>query len=165
VVSKVRAAVREGTSFLEDDTDMEEIELEKAELKGQEAQCLLGPIGTGPDGLGESGIFSTHRRKSADTSMDSPPSSPLKTCNFGFGDTEIGRSKRELEMDEDAQMEEALRARSEFLRRCERGDEEFGDEVPVFSFWEGRALGFREAVGMAYLLGVRSVINLVKVVI
>ena len=48
VVSKVRAAVREGTSFLEDDTDMEEIELEKAELKGQEARCLLGPIAQAP---------------------------------------------------------------------------------------------------------------------
>jgi hypothetical protein len=132
------------TSFLEDDTEMEEVELEeiKAKGKGKEKEALcLGPMGTDCDGLGESGIFNTHRRKSIDSSMDSPPSSPLKTCNFGFEDKEMGcdvwametKGKRELEIDEDVQMQEALRARSDFLRRCERGDEgEFGDEVPVF---------------------------------
>jgi hypothetical protein len=132
----------DGSSFLEDDTEMEEVELEeiKAKGKGKEKEALcLGPIGTDCDSLGESGIFNTHQRKSIDSSMDSPPSSPLKTCNFGFEDKEMGcdvwamETKRDLEIDEDVQMQEALRARSDFLRRCERGDEgEFGDEVPVF---------------------------------
>jgi hypothetical protein len=129
----------DGTSFLEDDTEMEDVEIEEIKVEGKGKE--LGPIGTDCDGLGESGIFNTHRRKSIDSSMDSPPSSPLKTCNFGFEDKEMGcdvwametKGKRGLEIDEDVQMQEALRARSDFLRRCERGDEEeFGDEVPVF---------------------------------
>jgi hypothetical protein len=133
-----------GSMFLEDNTEMEDVELEDIKVKGKDMKekdglCVLGPIGTDCDGLGESGIFNTHRRKSVDSSMNSPPSSPLKTCNFGFEDKEMGcdvwavETKRELEIDDDVQMQEALRARSDFLRRCERGDEEeFGDEVPVF---------------------------------
>jgi hypothetical protein len=132
--------------FLEDDTDMEEIEPKETKANGKEKEkegLRLGPIGTDCDGLGESNIqlsyTSSRRRKSVDATIESPPNSPLKTCNFGFEDKEMGcdvwaeRGTRDLEIDEDEQMQEALRARSDFLGRCERGDEEeFGDEMPVF---------------------------------
>ena len=50
----------------------------------------LGPVGTDSDGLGEEKLeLPVCRRKSLESGMETPPSSPLKE-SFGFADVEAG---------------------------------------------------------------------------
>ncbi|KAE8442482.1 hypothetical protein EG329_003325 [Mollisiaceae sp. DMI_Dod_QoI] len=111
----------------------------------------LGPLGTDCDGLGEENTqldYTTKRRKGHDASIgsDSPPSSPLKVCSFGFADAATGcqvwnteescsyagkQEERDLTDDnDDVQMKEVLMAKSMLLRTFEKDatDEIFGDE-------------------------------------
>lgn len=111
----------------------------------------LGPLGTDSDGLGEQVIqadYTTKRRKSLDAAMnaDSPPSSPLKECSFGFEDPATGcqvwsgarlcscsgkeDDKYSADEDGDIQMKEVAMAKSLLLRFGKKDvtDETFGDE-------------------------------------
>ncbi|KUJ08942.1 uncharacterized protein LY89DRAFT_788376 [Mollisia scopiformis] len=112
----------------------------------------LGPLGTDCDGLGEQVVqaeYTTKRRKSMDAAMasDSPPSSPLKECSFGFenpatrcqvwssaGLCSCAKNGEEEEYskdeDGDVQIKEVSMAKSLLLRKAEKdvADETFGDE-------------------------------------
>lgn len=105
----------------------------------EEVVDAMGPIGTDCDGLGEKGYqleYTKSRRKSLDlaAAAEEPPSSPLKACSFGFEDVNLGcnvwAGEHSCKEDEDMQLEEVLKARSMFLRKCEKADgcEKFGDE-------------------------------------
>lgn len=114
----------------------------------------LGPLGVDCDGLGEQvvqAVLTTKRRKSVDAQIhgDSPPSSPLKECSFGFEDPATGsqiwkgakssyfgskeKEKHLVDEDGDIQMEEVSLGKSSLLKVIEQdiGDERFVDEVSV----------------------------------
>jgi len=134
----------EGGGDEEVEVDGVRVVKEAEEVGGRDAEGM-GPLGTDCDGLGEEGYqlqYANSRRKSLDAAAESqsPPSSPLKCCAFGFEDVDMGcdvwaeaKGKCDVvgEGVEDVQMEEALKGRSLLLRRLEKGDEgeRFGDEV------------------------------------
>ncbi|KAF8861448.1 hypothetical protein BDZ45DRAFT_799912 [Acephala macrosclerotiorum] len=102
----------------------------------------LGPLGTDCDGLGEQIVqaeYCTKRRKSYDAAMgiDSPLSSPLKTCSFRFEDQSMGCSVWSSEgpcscagqgedeghltdKDDDVKMKEVSMANNLISRRAEK---------------------------------------------
>jgi hypothetical protein len=76
-----------------DGNEKMEVEMEEKEKVDEHDSEAMGPMGIDCDGLGEEGYqleYTKSRRKSLDTAAESPPSSPLKSCSFGFEDVDMG---------------------------------------------------------------------------
>jgi len=76
-----------------DGNEKMEVEMEEKEKVDEHDSEAMGPMGIDCDGLGEEGYqleYTKSRRKSLDAAAESPPSSPLKSCSFGFEDVDMG---------------------------------------------------------------------------